>query len=134
MATVEGGCLCGQVRYRITAAPKASVICHCASCRRAAAAPAMPWITCDAAAFEVTQGMASTYRSSAPVTRAFCGACGTPLTYASDGRPDEIDVTTVSLDEPESFPPTCHIRLMEALDWVTFGDGLPAYQSWKSEG
>ena len=134
MTTIEGGCFCGQVRYRIAAAPKASVICHCASCRRAAAAPAMPWITCDAEAFALTRGEPRTYRSSPPVTRGFCGACGTPLTYANDVRPGEIDVTTVSLDEPEAFAPTCHIRLVEALGWVKFGDGLPAYQGWKSEG
>ena len=134
MTTIEGGCFCGQVRYRITAAPKASVICHCASCRRAAATPAMPWITCDAEAFAVMQGELQTFRSSPPVTRGFCGACGTPLTYANDSRPGEIDVTTVSLDDSEAFAPTCHIRLVEALGWVKFGDGLPAYQGWKSEG
>ena len=134
MTTIEGGCFCGQVRYPITAAPKASVICHCALCRRAAATPAMPWITCDAEAFALTRGEPRTYRSSPPVTRGFCGACGTPLTYANDSRPGEIDVTTVSLDDSEAFAPTCHIRLVEALGWVKFGDGLPAYQGWKSEG
>jgi hypothetical protein len=134
MATIEGGCFCGKVRYRIAAAPKASVICHCASCRRAAAAPAMPWITCEADAFAVTHGELKSHRSSPLVARSFCGACGTPLTYAHDERAGEIDVTTVSLDDPLAFPPTCHIRLQESLGWVEFGDGLPAYQGWKSEG
>ena len=62
------------------------------------------------------------------------GGRGTPITYENTGRLGETDVTTVSLDAPEAFPPTHHIRLMEALDWVKFGDGLPAYQGWKSEG
>lgn len=134
MLSIEGGCFCGQVRFRASAAPKASMICHCASCRRAAAAPAMPWVTFASDAFAIIQGEPATYRSSPPVTRGFCRACGTPLTYENDDRPGEIDVTTVSLDDPEAFPPTYHVRLMEALSWVKFGDGLPAYQGWKSEG
>ena len=134
MAAIEGGCFCGAVRYRASAPPKASLICHCASCRRAAAAPAMPWVTFAADDFSITRGDLATYRSSPPVRRGFCGACGTPISYEHDERPDEVDVTTVSLDDPEAFPPTHHLRLMEALAWVRFGDGLPAYRGWKSEG
>ncbi len=48
--------------------------------------------------------------------------------------PARIDVTTVSLDDPEAFPPTFHVQLGDDLAWVRFGDGLPAYQGWKSEG
>ena len=134
MPTIEGGCFCGGVRYRASAAPKQSLVCHCRSCRRAAGAPGVPWVTFDRAAFEVTRGAPGVFASSSPVRRSFCTGCGTPLAYEHDARPGEIDITTVSLDDPEAFPPTCHIRLSEALDWVRFGDGLPAYRGWKSEG
>ena len=30
----QGGCLCGQVRYRTTAAPLRITICHCKFCQR----------------------------------------------------------------------------------------------------
>ena len=32
--------------------------------------------------------------------------CGTSLSYQDDGHPAEIDLTTASLDDLESFPPT----------------------------
>ncbi|HEY1427919.1 MAG TPA: GFA family protein [Caulobacteraceae bacterium] len=94
----------------------------------------MPWVTFDRAAFALTTGELSVHRSTPPVRRGFCGACGTPLTYEHDQRPGDIDVTTVSLDDAEAFPPTYHARLAEDLAWVKFGDGLPAYRGWKREG
>jgi hypothetical protein len=128
---IEGGCACGAVRYRATAAPLHSMICHCASCRRAAAAPGVPWVTFPRAAFAFTTGQPATHASSPPVRRGFCAACGTPLTYAHEGRPDEIDVTTCSLDDPAAFPPTYHAQTGDDLPWVRFGDGLPAFSGWK---
>jgi hypothetical protein len=134
MPSIDGGCFCGQVRFRASAPPKASMICHCRSCRRAAAAPAVPWVTFDSADFALVGGKLSVFRSSPPVRRGFCGACGTPLTYERDERPGVIDVTTASLDDPEAFPPTYHAQLGDDLAWVKFGEGLPAYRGWKSEG
>ena len=40
--TIEGGCLCGAIRYRVTAEPQGRTLCHCESCRRAAGAPPSP--------------------------------------------------------------------------------------------
>ena len=134
MPTIEGGCFCGAVRFRASDAPTQSMICHCRSCRRAAAAPAVPWVTFRREAFTLTAGELVTHRSTPKVRRGFCGACGTPLTYAHDGRPGEVDVTTISLDEPDAFPPTYHAQLGDDVSWVKFGDGLPAYRGWKSEG
>ena len=32
--TIEGGCECGAVRYRVTGTLRKVVYCHCAQCRR----------------------------------------------------------------------------------------------------
>jgi hypothetical protein len=34
MAGFEGGCACGQVRYRLTSAPMFVNCCHCRDCQR----------------------------------------------------------------------------------------------------
>jgi putative tryptophan/tyrosine transport system substrate-binding protein len=34
MPTIEGGCLCGAVRYRSDAEPVMQVVCHCETCRK----------------------------------------------------------------------------------------------------
>lgn len=124
---IEGGCLCRSIRYRASAAPLGSMICHCRICRKLAGAPVVAWLSLAADHFRIIQGQTATFHSSPAVTRTFCPACGTPLTYQRADSPDEIDVTTCTLDAPERFPPTHHSWLEHDLDWVKFGDGLPAF-------
>lgn len=131
MAGIEGGCFCGAVRYEANGECSNTMICHCQSCRRVAAAPVVAWVTFPASGFRFTKGKPSEFRSSAPVTRTFCAACGTPLTYRNDKHPDSLDITTASLDEPARFPPTHHSWLGHDLAWVKFGDGLPAFKEFR---
>ena len=133
MATTiaEGGCMCGAVRYRVQGKPTNSMVCHCRSCRRVAAAPVVAWITFATSQFEWLQGHATQFRSSDPVRRTFCAVCGTPLTYEHEGAAETIDVTTCSLDDPEAFPPTHHSWLSHDLTWVRFDDGLPMFSEWR---
>ena len=130
---ITGGCLCRAIRYRAEAAPTTSMVCHCRSCRQAAGAPAVAWVTFRRAAVSFVAGAPASFYSSPPVTRTFCRACGTPLTYTHTDRPDEIDVTTCSLDDPSAFPPTYHAWLQHRVGWVRFGDGLPTFETTKRD-
>lgn len=131
---LKGHCLCGAVRYEADGAVTNETVCHCSMCRRAAGAPMVGWFTVPRAAYRVVAGTPVSYRSSAEAVRTFCGACGTPLTFASTRFPEEIDVTTCSLDDPEQAPPRDHTRTADKLTWVTLADGLPVYptQRFKS--
>jgi catechol 2,3-dioxygenase-like lactoylglutathione lyase family enzyme len=113
----EGGCLCGAVRYRATGTPSLATLCHCTSCRRAAGAPAVAWVSFPTRSFAFTQGEPVRFRSSSPVRRSFCGRCGTPLSYEHDAFPQGVDVTTASLDAPERCPPLDHTWVSERLPW-----------------
>ena len=59
--------------------------------------------------------------------------CGTSLTYEHDEHPDHVDITVVTLDEPEALPPACHIWVSHKLPWVELGDGLPQYAEWRTK-
>ena len=130
----EGGCLCGAVRYRVEDEPTVSMICHCRSCTRAAGSPAVAWVSFRRASFSFTRGEPAKFHSSPPVTRTFCGSCGTPLTYEHRERGSETDVTTSSLDHPERFPPTHHSWVGDGPGWDRFGDGLPAHDKESPKG
>ena len=124
MSTEEGGCFCAALRYRVDAAPTASAICHCRSCRRASGAAAVAWLTFPRANFRWIRGTPRTHRSSPGVERTFCDRCGTPLTYTRDTLPGTIDVTTASLDDPTRFPPTREVWVAHRLPWQPLSAGL----------
>ena len=129
----EGGCLCGAIRYRVSGAPVTSGICHCRTCRMISSAPMLPFVTFRFDQFELMRGQPVDFHSSPPVTRSFCGRCGTPLTYCDNGHADEIDVMTCSLDNPEAFPPSHHIWVSHKLSWVRLTDGLAVHDTVRGD-
>lgn len=86
------------------------------------------WFTVARDGFRLTAGALTRHRSSPHATRAFCGRCGTQLTFEHDALADEIDVTTCSLDHPEAAAPQDHTRTGGRLAWVRVCDGLPEYK------
>ena len=128
-ADYDGECFCGSVRFRVSGPVRNLCYCHCESCRRASGAPFVAWGTFARENFVLLHGKPAEYRSSPPVTRGFCAACGTTLTYCHDGRPGDIDVTLVTLDDPGEFVPKFHIWVQDKLPYIDIGDGLPAYES-----
>ena len=113
----QGGCLCSAIRFRISGEPIFSSICHCATCRRASAAPTVAWLTFDRGQVEILSGRPHTYRSSQGVVRQFCGTCGSQLSYESIESPTTIDITTASLDNANLFPPTMEVWLEHRVSW-----------------
>jgi hypothetical protein len=118
MNEIDGGCLCGAVRYRVRGAPLYSVICHCSSCRKASAAPSVAWLTFARDSFRIVSGTPCGFASSPGVLRTFCARCGSQLTYGSERRPTRVDVTTASLDDPAVFPPLQEVWLADRLPWT----------------
>lgn len=125
--SVDGGCLCGAVRYRLVGAPQFSALCHCRSCRRASGAPAVSWLHVALSQLSFTKGAAASIASSPGVERTFCARCGTPLTYRAESYGDAIDITTCSLDDPDLFPVQAHVWASHRLGWFDTTDHLPRF-------
>jgi hypothetical protein len=121
-----GGCLCGQVRYRLLAPPKWTGYCHCASCRRATGAVAVAYAGFAKEAVEITGGP-TRFASSPGVTRSFCPACGSPVAYEADRWPEEIHILVGSMDNPDICPPANHFFASERLSWLALADNLPSH-------
>jgi hypothetical protein len=124
---LKGGCFCGDIRYEAAGAPFHETNCHCSICRRTSGAPFVAWFSMSREAFRFVRGAPARFRSSAHGTRSFCAHCGTPLTFESAEHPEEIDVTTCSLDEPNAVPSKDHTRTSSKLGWVALADGLKEY-------
>ena len=124
---LRGGCFCGLIRYEASGAPFNATVCHCSICRRTTGAPFVAWFSVERANFRFVSGTPLRFNSTDKGTRSFCPRCGTQLTFEHRDVPNEIDVTTASLDDPESVPPRDHTRASSRLSWVKLADGLPLY-------
>ena len=123
----EGGCLCGQVRYRTEGSPSWVLHCHCNSCRRQSSAPMVTWAGFHSDRFTWTASAPQTYKSSPGVERLFCGACGTPMMFRSERWADEAHIAVTTLDDPGSVTPKGHVHVAEKLAWMHLGDDLPQH-------
>lgn len=124
--------MCGDVRYRIKAAPTYAGICHCDDCRRATGGAYVPWIGTKYEDFEVTQGDIASYESSPGIQRGFCRRCGASLTFGGEGW-NELGVTIASLDDPNAITPESNVFLSERLHWVRFNDDMRNYDKFPQE-
>jgi hypothetical protein len=125
MSVHEGGCLCGQVRFRVTAPALDAGYCHCRMCQRNSGAPVVAWVTFPTTGFEWIAGAAAEYPSSTQAKRLFCASCGSYLVFSNSKSPEEISVNTASFDEPEAFPPRKHIFIESRIPWFHTDDKLP---------
>jgi hypothetical protein len=131
---LTGGCFCGNIRYEGEGVPFHPTVCHCADCRRATGAPMVAWFSLPRASFRFTAGTPAVFASSDRGRRSFCPRCGTSLTFASTELPEELDIATASLDDPEQVPPADHTHARHRLSWVRLADGLPQYAVIRAPG
>jgi hypothetical protein len=116
---VTGGCQCGAVRFRAEGLGRSS-ICHCRMCQKAFGGFFGPLVTAHGLVW--TRGRPARFSSSNLVARGFCAACGTPLTFETEGV---TDVAIGALDDPERAPPAILVGEEGKLSFVDRLPGLP---------
>jgi hypothetical protein len=121
----EGGCLCGQVRWRATAEPINVRLCHCRNCQRATGGPYFARALFNDPDVERT-GETTRWASSQRLHRLSCARCGTPV-FAEPQDGPWIAVSLTTLDDPTALAPGSHIWVTEKRDWVRIDDGLPQF-------
>ena len=104
--------MCGSVRYEVSGEPFWVGHCHCKSCRHHTGAPVVTFVGFKKDQVTFTKGDRQIYNSSPGVGRAFCGQCGTPLTW--EGKSN--------LDYPNGFKPTNHVWYPYRIAWFDVAD------------
>ena len=131
---LEGGCLCGAIRYRVAGRPSDVNYCHCGQCRRHSGAPVAAFATFPVAQVTWTKGQPRLFESSKIGRRGFCPACGTSLTWVGVATPNEVDIGVGTFDDASFFTPKDHIWTESALPWFHVADQLPRYRRSRKEG
>jgi hypothetical protein len=130
--TMGGGCMCGAVRYETRGESFGVQHCHCHSCRKHNGAPVVTLAGFKADQVTWSGDARKIYNSSPGVGRAFCGKCGTPLTWEGDGGElgpiFELHIST--FDEPDRLVPTAHAFDPERIAWFDIADNLPRYKGF----
>ncbi len=125
--SIEGGCLCGGVRYRLRVAPAQISDCHCIDCRRASAAAFVTWGAVLRDKIELLSGELRKVPYAGRL-RSFAACCGTPLFFQDDATSVSIDVTIASLDHPESYVPNVAIWTEDRLPWAILNPSHPSFR------
>ncbi len=129
MGKIQGGCLCGSVRYESTAEPLMTVVCHRTHCQKQSGSAYSVNIGVPGDTMSVTGESLTTYEdtgaSGEPVLRNFCNKCGSPLfsdVKAADGL---YFIKAGTLDDSSWVQPGAEIWCDSRVSWGDPGNDLP---------
>ncbi len=124
---LDGGCLCGAIRYRISGGPFAADHCHCKTCQKSTGAVVASWMDFKTDQIEWSETSPTEFESSEKVRRGFCPTCGTTLSYRNIEHPEFYTLTIASLDLPNLVSPSYHIFTDDQVNWLKIQDDCPRY-------
>jgi hypothetical protein len=126
----EGGCACGEVRYRMTDEPLFVHCCHCLNCQRQTGSAFVINALIETERLELLAGepqsvsVARTGSRKQTIWR--CPTCQTAL-YSKYTRAQIRFVRGGTLDEPSAIAPDVHIFTRSKLPWVVLPESVPAF-------
>jgi hypothetical protein len=127
----EGGCACGEVRYRLTSDPLFIHCCHCLNCQRQTGSAFVINLLIEADRVEPVAGVphpVDVPRDDGSKQRIFrCPTCQVAV-FSEYGRPEVRFVRAGTLDQPSGVVPDVHIFTKSKVSWVTLPDSVPAFE------
>lgn len=133
--SVEGGCDCGGVRYRMTGPPLFVHCCHCRWCQRESGASFALNALIEADRIVTTRGAPDANRVPSESGKGQimwrCPTCRITLWSNYAGAGDKIRFVRVgTLDEPDACPPDVHIFTESKQPWIVLSDDIPVFAGY----
>ena len=125
METFEGGCHCGQVRYRVTATLDRVTECNCSVCSK----KGFLHLIVPRESFELLRGAEdlATYRFNTGVAQHhFCRHCGIHSFYVPRSDPEKIDVNVRCLDGVDVR--AIDVKRFDGRNWESAIDDRPPWR------
>ena len=117
---MAGGCMCGAVRFEISAPPEFSIICACRQCQKITGAGHAPAFSVPADAVRIDGKLrfhSQKADSGNTVSNGFCPKCGNPILKKTSGFPDRLYFHVAALDDPSGFKPDFVVCEESAQPW-----------------
>ena len=132
---LTGGCLCGGVRYEVSAPPASVGYCHCTRCQRRTGTAASAQARLAPGSFRITQGeeLVRAYQPPDGFPKCFCSSCGGAL-WSQDPETGEVkSVRLGTLDPGHGLTPSFRTFVAYAAAWEPIpDDGLERYPEAKA--
>jgi hypothetical protein len=131
--SLEGGCACGAVRYRVEGTPIFANNCHCTLCQRQSGTGAAVNALFESEHVTLLSGELQSYNvqagSGKPQEIMRCVACGTAV-WSHYPRLERFGtaIKVGTLDNAGAITPDAVIFLSTKLPWVVIADDLPQFQ------
>jgi hypothetical protein len=129
--SLDGGCTCRAVRYRMTSKPMFVHCCHCRWCQRETGASFALNAMIESDRLVLLAGapdVVNTPSNSGKGQRiSRCPVCRIALWSNYGGGGDAVRFVRVgTLDDPDRLPPDIHIFTASKQPWVVLPEGTPA--------
>jgi hypothetical protein len=127
---LQGGCLCGAVRFEITAPFLFSGYCHCTHCQRRTGTGSSANGRVPQEGFRLLQGAdrLRAYQPATGVPKLFCADCGSALFSGEPLSDEQVAVRLGALDRDPGIRPQFRQFLDSSAPWESIPeDGLPRY-------
>jgi hypothetical protein len=129
----EGGCSCGEVRYRLASEPLFTHCCHCLNCQRQTGSAFVVNLLIEADRVELLSGEPQPVdvpRDDDSTQRIFrCPTCQLAV-YSIYTSPAVLFVRAGTLDEPREIEPDVHIYTRSKVGWVVLPESVPAFEAF----
>ena len=127
----EGGCSCGEVRYRLTSDPLFVHCCHCLNCQRQTGSAFVINLLIETDRVELLAGTPQPVdvpRDDGSTQTIFrCPSCQVAV-FSQYGHPGFRFVRAGTLDDPSGVTVDVHIYTRSKVPWVTLPESVPAFE------
>lgn len=120
---IDGGCHCGQIKYRANVDSEQVEICHCTDCQALSGSAYRTAVPAEAGSFELLSGNPKLYAKTAEDgsirLQAFCPECGSPLYSAPpEGETGYFGIRVGTTSQRDSLVPKTQYWVRSAQSWT----------------
>jgi hypothetical protein len=134
--SIQGGCLCGGVRFELTSPPTIAGYCHCTRCQHRTGTSSSAQARIDGRAFRLLAGedLIRTWRhTDGGFAKGFCGECGSQLFSRNPDDPTQMAIRMSAFDTDPGVRPQFRQFVAYAAAWEPIpDDGLERFPESRS--
>lgn len=129
---LEGGCLCGAVRFRTSQQPLRTLACHCTFCQKVTGSSffAESMFPMDAVEFNDSRMSCYAHTSDGSHKKVFvhfCPVCGTTVSLTFERWPDIRAIARGCYDNPNDVDLSSHIWTRSAQSGTALPEGVDCF-------